>query len=213
MKKQGFSKTAVGAAALTFFLVLVTTLARPAQTNEQNEGSKVRWDIFNLSGTTIAPGGVANAFADDNSKITLTGSGTFVTTTDSSERPVTGGGNWQTFDPQGNSTGNGTYTVRRLVRFDSAPGSSALGLAGLNDTIGDPANAHTGLAVFAIEYSDESRGVLVVSCSFGPGTDTPASVFEGITATKGFVDYWNRENGLVISTADQTLFHIVPATD
>jgi hypothetical protein len=209
MKKQAFSKSAIGAAVLAFFLVLVTTLARPAQ----NGGSKIRWDIFSLSGATIAPGGVANAFADDNSKITLTGSGTFETTTDSSERPVTGGGNWETFDSLGNSTGSGTFTVKRLIRFDLAPGSGVLGLAGLNDTIGKPANAHTGLAVFSIEYSDESRGVLVFSCSFGPGTDTPASIFEGITATKGFVGYWNRENGLAIATADQTIFHVVPATD
>jgi hypothetical protein len=100
--------------------------------------------------------------------------------------------------------------VRRLVRFDPAPGSGVVGLAGLNDTIGDVAQAQTGLAVFAIDYSDGSRGTLVFSCSFGPGTGTPASIFEGITATKGFVGYWNRENRLVITTADQTIFHVVP---
>jgi hypothetical protein len=213
MKIRAFSATVIGAAALVFLLFLLVTLAPPTRTEADNEGSKIRWDIFSLTGTTIAEGGLANAFADDNSKITLTGSGTFVTTTDSSERRVTGGGNWQTFDPQGNSTGSGTYKVGRLQSFDPAPGSAVLGLAGLTDTIGDVANAHTGLAVFAIEYSDESRGTLVVSCSFGPGTDTPPSIFEGITATKGFVGYWNRENGLVIATADQTIFHVVPKTD
>lgn len=213
MKIRAFSATVIGAAALVFLLVLLVTLAPPARTEEDNEGSKIRWDIFsfNLSGTIIAPGGVANALADDNSKITLTGSGTFVTTNDSSERRVTGGGNWQTFDPQGNSTGTGTYKVRRLDGFDPAAGS--LVGSGITDTIGDLANAQTGLAVFAIEYSDGSRGTLVLSCSFGPGTGSPSSVFEGITATKGFVGYWNRENGLPITTADQTIFHVVPQTD
>jgi hypothetical protein len=68
MKIRGFSATAIGPAALVLLVVLIT-LAPPARTDEENQRSKIRWDIFNLSGTTIAPGGVANAFADDNSKI------------------------------------------------------------------------------------------------------------------------------------------------
>jgi hypothetical protein len=38
----------------------------------------LRWDIASIVGVTVAPGGIASAFADDGSKITITGSGTFV---------------------------------------------------------------------------------------------------------------------------------------
>jgi hypothetical protein len=97
----------------------------------QSTGTTIRWDLASwVNTTTFAPGGVANAFADDGSKITVTGSGTFVTSR-FSKGPlagisfwVTGGGNWQTFDPQGNSTGSGTYKVRRLDRFEAAPGQA-----------------------------------------------------------------------------------------
>jgi hypothetical protein len=192
------------------------------------ESTTIRWDMANITPSSmITPGGLASAFADDNSKITLTGSGTFVTSprdgpfAGTSAR-VTGGGNWQTFDPVGNSTGSGTYTIRLLTRFDTATGS--LVGSGLIDTIGDLSNTQAGLAVFNVDYSDGSRGILVVSCTLAPfGTPTtPPSIFEGITASKGCptspsatcgsVDYWNRENGLVITTADQTIFHIVPKT-
>lgn len=117
----------------------------------------------------------ASAQANDNSKITLTGTGTF--------RPgesdeVTGGGTWQTVAPDGVTvTGGGLFTVTRLVRFDLAPGALA------NPTI------RAGLAFLQVDYLDGSRGVLVVSCHL-PGT--PASVFEGVTASKGFTDFWNR---------------------
>ncbi len=40
--------------------------------------------------------------------------------------------------------------------------------------------------------------------------DTPDSVFEGVTASKGFVDYWNREAPAPGIDADRTLFHISP---
>jgi hypothetical protein len=120
----------------------------------------------------------------------------------------------------GNSTGSGTYTIRLLTGFDTATGS--LVGSGLIDTIGDLSNTQAGLAVFNVDYSDGSRGALVVSCTLAPfgRPTTPPSIFEGITASKscptspsatcGSVDYWNRENGLVITTADQTIFHIVP---
>lgn len=191
------------------------------------ESTTIRWDMANITSNTITSGGMASAFADDDSKITMTGSGTFVTSpregpfAGTSAR-VTGGGNWQTFDPMGNSTGSGTYTIRLLTRFDTATGSSVG--SGLADSIGDLSDTQAGLAVFNIDYSDGSRGILVVSCTLAPfGTPTtPASIFEGITASKGCptspsatcgsVDYWNRENGLVITTADQTIFHIVPKT-
>src|SRR5207248_11543554 len=80
-----------------------------AGTDENEAGRKhvtIRWDVAKIpSDNIIAPGGVASAFADDGSKITITGSGTFV---ESRIRKgplagvsfqVTGGGTWETFDP------------------------------------------------------------------------------------------------------------------
>jgi hypothetical protein len=49
------------------------------------------------------------------------------------------------------------------------------------------------LAVLRIAYSEGSAGVLFISCNVG-GEGTPASVFEGITVSKDFVDYRNRHN-------------------
>jgi hypothetical protein len=118
------------------------------------EDARIQWVIVTTG----------SALADDNSKITLSGTGTFVT---GESDEVTGGGNWTTF----------TYQVTGLVKFDQAPGAVA-----------DP-TIHAGLAFLRIKYSDGSRGILVVSCHL-PGT--PPSLFEGITASKGFVDYWNR---------------------
>jgi hypothetical protein len=43
------------------------------------ESTTIRWDMANIASNTITPGGMASAFADDDSKITMTGSGTFVT--------------------------------------------------------------------------------------------------------------------------------------
>jgi len=178
----------------------------------------IRWDIANAADNIIAPGGVASAFADDGSKITLTGSGTFV---ESQIRKgplaglssqVTGGGTWEKFDPHGDSTGAGTYTVTLLDRFDPAPGT--LVGSGATDLIGELEDTQAGLAVFNVEYSDGTRGTLTFSCWIPFGTPgTPNSVFEGITASKDFVDYWNREDGKPISTADQTIFHRVPKRD
>jgi hypothetical protein len=45
-----------------------------------------------------------------------------------------------------------------------------------------------------------------VSCHL---VGTPNSVFEGITASKGFVDYWNREAPPPPpGNADRTTFHV-----
>ena len=112
---------------------------------------------------------------------------------------MTGGGTWKAVASDGTTvTGTGTYTVTGLVRFDLAPGTfTSLPLL---DGIGDAANARSGLAVLRIAYSDGSRGILVVSCHLG---GTPSPVFEGITATKGFVDYLSKKSGA-------TLFHVIP---
>jgi len=56
-----------------------------------------------------------------------------------------------------------------------------------------------------IQYSDGEQGILVVSCHL---VGTPDSVFEGITASKGFVTYWNAEPPLPGVDANRTLFHV-----
>jgi len=50
----------------------------------------------------------------------------------------------------------------------------------------------------------------VVSCHFN---GTPNSVFEGITASKGFVDYWNRVPPAPGVDANRTAFHVVKGDD
>jgi hypothetical protein len=164
----------------------------------------MRWDIISIdfaTGTASA-GGVARAFANDNSKIRLTGTGTFRS---NPQRPlaVTGGGRWTTFAPDGSRTGSGRYEVTGFVSFVVAPGTFPLP----HDNIGDPDDARAGLVVLKISYSDGSDGVLIVSCELA---GTPHSVFEGVTASKGFVDYWNREAPPAPpGNRNRTLFHIL----
>ena len=170
------------------------------------DDTTVRWDIINVNFTTgtISAGGVASADANDGSRITLTGSGTFSPGEDGS---VTGGGAWQTFASDGSQTGSGTYRVTGLVSWIQAPGTPPLP----NDNIGNPADSHGGLALLKIAYSDGSRGILTVSCHI---VGTPSSVFEGVTTTKGFVDYWNREAPPAApGNANRTNFHVMSGDD
>lgn len=181
------------------------------------QAQRIRWDIISVDfGTgTLSAGGHASARANDCSKITLTGSGTFVAPAGGSgtSDAVTGGGMWETFSASspctcdstatGTSTGSGTYEVTGLVRWELAPGTPPLP----NDNIGILADNRAGLAVLRIQYDDGSRGILVVSCHL---VGTPNSVFEWITASKGFVDYWNREAPPAPpGNANRTTFHII----
>jgi len=166
----------------------------------------MRWDIVsvNFATLTLSAGGVASARANDGSKITLTGSGTY-RSNPGNPQDVTGGGTWQTFEPSGGSTGSGSYTVTGLVSFILAPGTFPL----QHDNIGDPngADVRAGLLVVRIAYSDGSEGTLVVSCHI---VGTPDAVFEGVTASKGFVDYWNREAPPAPpGNANRTAFHVI----
>jgi hypothetical protein len=81
--------------------------------------------------------------------------------------------------------------------------------AALTGTIGKNQDERGGLAVLRVRYSDRSQGVLTVSCNLD-GAATVA-VFEGITATKGFVDYWNRvkSESTPAAPATATLFHVL----
>jgi len=164
----------------------------------------MRWDIIsvNFATGTASAGGVASARANlDLSKITLTGSGTF-RSNPGNPQDVTGGGTWQTFDASG-STGSGSYTVTGLVSFIVAPGTFPLP----HDNIGNSADVRAGLLVARVAYSDGSEGTLVVSCHL---TGTPDAVFEGVTASKGFVDYWNREAPPAPpGNANRTAFHVI----
>src|SRR5229473_2179084 len=151
---------------------------------------RVRWDIINIDASgNVTAGGQNSAQANDGSTLTLTGSGTFQP---GNPDDVTGGGTWTL------GTSSGTYQVTRLVRFTPAPGTFTF--PSLTDQIGNPADARAGLAVLEVEYSDQSRGVLLFSCSL---TGTPPAVFEGSTASKGFVDFWNR------APHNATIFHVL----
>lgn len=165
------------------------------------DDNTVRWDIISVdfSTGTLSAGGMASARAAGNSKITLTGSGTFGSGEDDG---VTGGGTWMTFSAAGAQTGGGTYAVTRLVGWEPAPGTPPLP----HDNIGNLADSRAGLVVLRIRYSDGTRGVLTVSCDL---VGTPEGVFEGITVTKGFVDYWNREAPTPGINADRTNFHVM----
>jgi hypothetical protein len=177
-----------GLALLLFSLIAV--MSAPSRGGADG-AAHVRWDIIHVdfSTLTLSAGGRASAFANDQSSITLTGSGMFVAPAGDGKTSsaVTGGGTWQTFDPGGRSTGSGTYSVTSLVGWTPAPGFLP---PGFTDQIGDPTDTSPGLAVLRIAYSDGTAGILVLSCTFG---GTPPAVFEGVTASKGFVDYWIRQ--------------------
>lgn len=178
--------------------------ARPAGLSPNFSASAsnhhMRWDIISVdfSTGTLSAGGIASAQANDGSRITLTGSGTF-RSNPGNPQDVTGGGTWQTAANER----SGTYQVTEFVRFEVAPGTPPLP----NDNIGNRADSRAGLLVVRVAYSDGSEGTLVVSCHLA---GTPPAVFEGVTASKGFVDYWNREAPPTPpGNANRTTFHVI----
>ncbi len=171
------------------------------------QAAHVRWDIIVLTppGATVNAGGEASALNNIGDKITLTGTGTFVAPSGGggTSGAVTGGGTWTIVTAGGASAG--TYIVTGLVRWEAAPGT----FPATADNIGNPGDFSPGLAVLRIEYSDGSHGILVLSCH---GAGTPDTVFEGVTASKDFVDYWNRVPPSGTPTgpnANRTAFHFV----
>src|SRR5262249_43055628 len=96
---------------------------------------------------------------------------------------------------------SGTYDVTGLVRWEQAPGTPAP----IATDLIDDGQGSAGLVVLRILYSDDDRGVLAVSCHLNGTSD---AVFEGITATKGFVDYWNREAPVRLVQPARTVVHI-----
>ncbi len=160
----------------------------------------MRWDTISQTFPggvpTLNTGGSDYALAADLTTIQISGSGTF-----GGGVPPTGGGTWATSGPSG--TASGTFTVIGVVRFTVAPGSLPPGVI---DNIGP--NARSGLAVFNIKYSDGSTGVLTVSCHLPVGS--PSGIFEGVTATKGFVAFHERVPPVPGLDANRTAFHVLP---
>jgi hypothetical protein len=201
-------------------LPLVFALYAMANGDGDRKETKYRWDIIHVSSfspLTVNAGGFASALANDGSKIIVTGNGTFEPR-DPDE--VTGGGTWTTFAPDGTTvTGTGTYRVQHLVRFTVAPGfGNAAAIDNIPGATGDISDHRAGLLFVKIAYSDGSKGILVVSCRLPGGPDfltrppAPASIFEGITASKGYVDYWSRVPPIAAPTpvdGNRTLFHIL----
>lgn len=161
---------------------------------------KVRWDIVSIDfeNGEVNEGGPASALANDSSKITLTGKGTFVP---GEPKNVTGGGTYKLFDPDGNESESGTYAVKRLLFWRVAPGEGPP----LEDNIGNPDNRSAGLVYLKVKYSNGNPGVVVVSCRL---VGSSASMFEGITASMGFVDYYNAQAPMDGVDENRTLFHV-----
>ena len=96
-----------------------------------------------------------------------------------------------------------------IAKLTQAPPSPPI-----TDTFGDRADTRAGLAVLTIEYSDGSEGVLTVSCNL-PTTpaDIAATIFEGVTVSKDFVVFWDRDEPASGVDADRTLYHVVDGDD
>jgi hypothetical protein len=183
-------------------LVLVVLLASGNMIpNVAGAAPTIGWDTISatvVNGTlNLNPGGSDYALANDHTTIQISGSGTF-----GGGVAPTGGGTWATSGPSG--TASGTFTVTGVVKFTAAPGSLPPGVV---DNISNPADARSGLAVLIVKYSDGSSGTLTISCTLPVGT--PSGVFEGITATKGFVDFHDRVPPVPGVDANRTQFHIV----
>jgi hypothetical protein len=207
MKRLRLLALALPMAALAFLLLsLLTSSASGGSGN-----TKYQWDIinFDFATNTLSQGGHASAFATHSGdsahtgKITVTGHGTFRSNAGHPQN-VTGGGTWQTFDGSGNPTGSGNYQVTGFVNFHIAPGSLP---PSITDNSGNKPDVRSGLAVFEIAYDDGSDGTLIVSCDLPVGS--PIDMFEGITATKGYVDYWERDPAVAGVNANRTNFHVL----
>lgn len=183
----------------------------------QDAATAYRWDIFQFIDDdpfnepfASGEGGVAYAYAQDNTYIMLTGSGTFQM---DDPTAVTGGGTWATFPAHGLApTGEGTYTVTELISFVEAPGTTP---PVIGDTVGERTDARAGLAVLRIEYVDaggNTAGTGVLTVSSRLAKDSPASIFVGITVTKDFTAFWDRFEPVRGVNANRANFHLIPDT-
>jgi hypothetical protein len=182
--------------ALSASLILVAQATAAATT--------YRWDVTSVlprNGVpTISAGGVDYALAADLTSIQIRGHGTF-----GGGAAPTGGGTWIISNPAGAATASGTFTVTALVQFVPASGSVPPNFV---DTIGNKADARSGLAVFRISYSDGTSGTLTISCHLP--VKSSGLIFEGVTATKSFVDFWDRVPPVPGVNANRNIFHVLP---
>jgi hypothetical protein len=180
---------------------------------DDDDGQRIRWDIVNILplADCVKPGGHASARAQDGAKITVTGSGTFPNVRNRCSRHVTGGGTW-TITPgtsPGCFGGSGNYKVTELLSWNVAPGVFPV----ICDTIGAEEDFRAGLAKLRVKYSNGTSGVLTVSCH---GAGSPDCVFEGITASMDYEDFWNAEAPDPAPPdvdANRTAFHVVRKKD
>jgi hypothetical protein len=170
----------------------------------------MRWDIIintiKNGKPFLGPGGIAAASANDGSYITLMGTGTFGPRTSD---PVTGGGDWTTYDANNLPTGKGKYTVTAFTGFDWGPGQLPPASA-VVDSIGNNTDASSGVATLRIAYtnadgSSTAMGFLIISCHLPVGA--PVSIVEGVIASKGATLFYNPAH--IVPGVDQgrTLFH------
>jgi hypothetical protein len=168
----------------------------------------MRWDIVRYTSfapDVVAPGGSASARAISGAQVTLTGTGTFLSSGERVEG-VTGGGTWViTGLPPALGTPSGTYIVTELIGWQPAPGTLP---AAVTDTIAANADARAGLLLLRVRYSDGFPGVLSVACSL---TGTPAIVFQGVTATKDFADFYSAQAPAAGVDGNRAFIHVVSA--
>jgi hypothetical protein len=187
-----------GVVAMVGVGAVVLSLSSKVARGDEGDG-RIRWDIQHYPNLILQPGGEAFADAVDGSRIRFTGSGTFQT--DGGD--VTGGGTWKTSSAANVQTGSGTYRVVNLVSWHVAPGT--LPCPPITDDIAPCSDARAGLAVLQIQYSEGGLGKLVVSCRLPIGSSK--STYEGITVSKGFIDYANPEDPDL--TMNGTIFHVL----
>ncbi|HEY9287434.1 MAG TPA: twin-arginine translocation signal domain-containing protein [Candidatus Dormibacteraeota bacterium] len=181
--------------------------AAPAFAEGEDEGRRVRWDLINVATGCVSPGGQASARSNDGSKITVSGTGTFPFVRNKCRKDVTGGGTWMVTasDPRC-FPGSGTFKVTELLSWTTAGGTPPLPC----DNIGP--HSSSGLATLRVAYSNGNSGTLTISCHF---VGSPNCVFEGITATMDYEDFWNREAPVGMPgmpgflEGNRTTFHIL----
>jgi len=171
---------------------------------DEGEGrGRVRWDLIQIVDGCVSPGGSSSAQAEGETTIRMTGSGTFPNVRNRCVRGVTGGGTWTVSSTDARCLpGSGHYRVTELLSWTPAPGGQ---FPPFEDCIpgGTKATATAGLVLLRIKYDDGRSGVLTVDCHL-PGA--PDCMFEGITATREYVDFSHWLGG-------PTVFHFLGKRD
>ena len=154
--------------------------------DEGEEAGRVRWDLIAIVNGCVSPGGTSSAAAEGDTTIHMTGHGTFPNVRNRCTRDVTGGGTWTVSSSDARCLpGSGSYRVTELLSWNPAPGGH---FPPFEDCIpgGTKATATAGNAILRIRYNDGRFGTLTVDCHL-PGS--PDCMFEGITATRDYVDF------------------------